>query len=671
MFIKSESDCILIFRQHFDVEKIKFTCDCGSIHRTEWLKEYPDSFNCMYCNKKFTIKDVTILKRSRLPYSYWLYAIYMFYKEDASARSMQFVIGHNRYESIRAMLETIKRNAEPFYKRIYEQNQDLEFLTLELFGKEKSESKKRVLNNDLIKGLIICFIEKRTIRNTSKALNVSIPAVSKHFNQFKYEIYINRCFSIFQKIHRKIAFDFFIQKFNGKYKIKEFKKIKIVPPSTFILGIIIIEGQINVEVLTDKSAKTFREYYYNSIHKKDSKKSRISIPHFARAYDVVIDIKGRRISLLKSSMSNIPFDLLAKYVKAIKLNYSKNNFQKFLLKLKEIEYRINLSNEEKILNEELFKIVSNKKNVRKAFLKKINGKDSLVMDKNRVVRILQKKQYRRYLIEKGNNYSGMYEQLYYNENLNSIVNIYTTLNKEHEHERKGYIEYSLINIKPLVDTSSKESLLQLKLTNEVLNEITANSSFSFDNLTKSLSIEVSKRLLNSRILTYWKIYDSIENDFRWNQKVSDFLKNKNQSSFRILPIILYSKHFFLNSNIQELDNCLVSGLDEIKSIGKDLLKLNPPKIIFQQFFTEIVEVNVRDYPLLFKTYPNISLILDPNNNYKLQLINENSIKKIIQEFKETFDPELIYNSIELLIKKKDWSIKLKFHWIIAELNTLL
>ena len=74
-----------------------------------WLSTI-DQFKCKECGTRITLKSGTVLENSKLPYRYWLLAIYLIHIENKSfsALTLQRQLGHKRYQPISDMLTKIK-----------------------------------------------------------------------------------------------------------------------------------------------------------------------------------------------------------------------------------------------------------------------------------------------------------------------------------------------------------------------------------------------------------------------------------------------------------------------------------------------------------------------------------------------------------------------------------
>lgn len=69
-----------------------------------------DAFDCKKCGTRTTLKSGTVMESSKLPFQYWIYAIYLLTmtKKGISALELKRQLGHKRYEPIWAMLHKIR-----------------------------------------------------------------------------------------------------------------------------------------------------------------------------------------------------------------------------------------------------------------------------------------------------------------------------------------------------------------------------------------------------------------------------------------------------------------------------------------------------------------------------------------------------------------------------------
>jgi len=69
-----------------------------------------DAFDCKKCGTRTTLRSGTVMESSKLPYQYWIYAIYLvtMTKKGISALELKRQLGHKRYEPIWAMLHKIR-----------------------------------------------------------------------------------------------------------------------------------------------------------------------------------------------------------------------------------------------------------------------------------------------------------------------------------------------------------------------------------------------------------------------------------------------------------------------------------------------------------------------------------------------------------------------------------
>ena len=69
-----------------------------------------NSFDCKHCGSRTTLRSGTVMESSKLPYQYWVYAIYLMTmtKKGISALELQRQLGHKRYEPIWAILHKLR-----------------------------------------------------------------------------------------------------------------------------------------------------------------------------------------------------------------------------------------------------------------------------------------------------------------------------------------------------------------------------------------------------------------------------------------------------------------------------------------------------------------------------------------------------------------------------------
>ena len=103
----SEEKCMTAFRTYKETKGI--VCkSCGSTDHY-WNKRHV-SHDCKNCGYRTTLRSGTVMEASKLPFHYWLQAIFMMTmtKKGISALEMQRQIGHKRYEPIWAMMHKIR-----------------------------------------------------------------------------------------------------------------------------------------------------------------------------------------------------------------------------------------------------------------------------------------------------------------------------------------------------------------------------------------------------------------------------------------------------------------------------------------------------------------------------------------------------------------------------------
>lgn len=90
-------------------EKDGIVCrKCG--HTEHYWNTGVDAFDCKKCGTRTTLKSGTVMESSKLPFQYWIYAIYFLTmtKKGISALELKRQLGHKRYEPIWAMLHKLR-----------------------------------------------------------------------------------------------------------------------------------------------------------------------------------------------------------------------------------------------------------------------------------------------------------------------------------------------------------------------------------------------------------------------------------------------------------------------------------------------------------------------------------------------------------------------------------
>lgn len=102
-----EASCKALVKSYREKEGIVCT-KCGS--REHYWNTGVEAFDCKKCGKRTTLKSGTVMESSKLPFQYWIYAIYLLTmtKKGISALELKRQLGHKRYEPIWAMLHKIR-----------------------------------------------------------------------------------------------------------------------------------------------------------------------------------------------------------------------------------------------------------------------------------------------------------------------------------------------------------------------------------------------------------------------------------------------------------------------------------------------------------------------------------------------------------------------------------
>lgn len=102
-----EASCIKFFRDK--KEKDGLTCPkCG--HNAHYWNEKKRAHDCKKCLYRVTLRSGTVMESSKLPFSYWLYTIYLMTmtKKSFSSKEIQRQLGHKRYEPVWMMVHKIR-----------------------------------------------------------------------------------------------------------------------------------------------------------------------------------------------------------------------------------------------------------------------------------------------------------------------------------------------------------------------------------------------------------------------------------------------------------------------------------------------------------------------------------------------------------------------------------
>jgi hypothetical protein len=102
-----EASCKVFFKEYREKQGLQCRkCGGSTFH---WLKTH-DRWQCKDCMAQIGLRSGTLLESSKLPYRYWIWAIYLMAnnKKGISAQEMQRQLGHKRYEPIWAMMHKIR-----------------------------------------------------------------------------------------------------------------------------------------------------------------------------------------------------------------------------------------------------------------------------------------------------------------------------------------------------------------------------------------------------------------------------------------------------------------------------------------------------------------------------------------------------------------------------------
>jgi hypothetical protein len=106
-YYPTEESCKALVKSYREKEGI--VCrKCGSVEH--YWNTGVDAFDCKKCGTRTTLRSGTVMESSKLPYQYWVYAIYLLTltKKGISALELQRQLGHKRYEPIWAMLHKLR-----------------------------------------------------------------------------------------------------------------------------------------------------------------------------------------------------------------------------------------------------------------------------------------------------------------------------------------------------------------------------------------------------------------------------------------------------------------------------------------------------------------------------------------------------------------------------------
>ncbi len=102
-----EESCKELVKKYRDKEGV--VCrNCGSSEH--YWNTGVSAFDCKQCGTRTTLRSGTVMEASKLPFQYWIYAIYLvtMTKKGISALELQRQLGHKRYEPIWAMLHKLR-----------------------------------------------------------------------------------------------------------------------------------------------------------------------------------------------------------------------------------------------------------------------------------------------------------------------------------------------------------------------------------------------------------------------------------------------------------------------------------------------------------------------------------------------------------------------------------
>lgn len=103
----TEDSCIEYFKELKERRGLKCrSCGCTSFY---WRPKYK-AHDCRNCYYRITLKSGTLLESSKLPFHYWIYAVYYMTNthNGISAADLQLQLGHKYYEPVWAMMKKIR-----------------------------------------------------------------------------------------------------------------------------------------------------------------------------------------------------------------------------------------------------------------------------------------------------------------------------------------------------------------------------------------------------------------------------------------------------------------------------------------------------------------------------------------------------------------------------------
>ena len=147
-FIKEfpdELSCKEKFKEYRD--EVGVICvKCGS--KEHYWKKDREQYECKSCNHRTTLKSVTVMHKSKLPYRYWFITMHLLSstKKSFSAKEIQRQLGHKRYAPIWHMVHKLrlamgKRDDEYILAGAIELDEG--FFSTEMPKEQKQEPLKR------------------------------------------------------------------------------------------------------------------------------------------------------------------------------------------------------------------------------------------------------------------------------------------------------------------------------------------------------------------------------------------------------------------------------------------------------------------------------------------------------------------------------------------------
>lgn len=140
-----EASCIAYLKEQREQSGV--VCKgCGSMeHRWDTKKL---SFECKHCHSRQSLRSGTVMEHSRLPFSYWIAAMFLLTatKKSFSTEELRCQLGHKRYQPIWEMackLRDVMGKRDDRYRLTAQVELDEGYFSIELPDEEKDKPLKR------------------------------------------------------------------------------------------------------------------------------------------------------------------------------------------------------------------------------------------------------------------------------------------------------------------------------------------------------------------------------------------------------------------------------------------------------------------------------------------------------------------------------------------------